>query len=718
MDKAKPHKHNALVLEASALLATLKEFNGHMQPFENLAGIFDKVLIPDMVFYELTAILPSSQAHMQQQFKDALASSHPQEALDEVIDSYIFASPRTGDMRNRGEIAKELHALFNYVAKHPQSLVSTKIGQSFANGIMADHLVMMGKNLPPQSEALEHYRPSRRDVMDTLGPRFNPDPLRVHVGELYQMGLIDETEFNNRMNKNETANAFKRRFITLKDFVAMGRKKGFITAEVGDAMLESFDAENPYLTVKHFKDYESIMPHRPDGNHHCIDDAAITSIMNMEQYLYSGLIPLEEMLPIANKFGYHVDVEEINERNKRHAITSLHAQGFFEQTLTIGDIRNLLEDYKGDKRFANLQKITDLPSIIRAQSERFDQQCHNPRPAVETPAGETEYLRSSQVGLTYEKSYTDALVSRRVSFKEFFTIARDSGALVHGGNNTFYTRRQDIIISYNDKEPDKSIIRIRQKGFHARTGYTRIGYAGNKGIDFSIPGGKTEKFWAFTAEELIAHAREGMASPQEKNIYNRAMDTLLYQSAERSASTLHDTALAVIGPQRLLQIEKDASNRHHRYWRKQENQPAFGSTMATMHLRRRIRAKHLGELASLEAAFNVNKELPDCASWIANHDNSLSTAADGHIVIAPEIVRQRTEHKPLVDNMIAQLAGEDAPAIQLVPTFQLLNSLAEREHMHPQFQRGPKGYGGQSGEWTNFVRARTQEAPDQRIILG
>ena len=58
-----PRRHQPykiLIFESTCLIAALQTFNGSMRPVEALQekGLYDRIVIPDIIFYELTAILP------------------------------------------------------------------------------------------------------------------------------------------------------------------------------------------------------------------------------------------------------------------------------------------------------------------------------------------------------------------------------------------------------------------------------------------------------------------------------------------------------------------------------------------------------------------------------------------------------------------------------------------------------------------------------------
>ena len=57
-----PRRHQPykiLIFESTCLIAALQTFNGSMRPVEALQekGLYDRIVIPDIIFYELTAIL-------------------------------------------------------------------------------------------------------------------------------------------------------------------------------------------------------------------------------------------------------------------------------------------------------------------------------------------------------------------------------------------------------------------------------------------------------------------------------------------------------------------------------------------------------------------------------------------------------------------------------------------------------------------------------------
>jgi hypothetical protein len=186
---------------------------------------------------------------------------------------------------------------------------------------------------------------------------------------------------------------------------------------------------------------------------------------------------------------------------------------------------------------------------------------------------------------------------------------------------------------------------------------------------------------------------------------------MLFHVADRCASRLHAEAHGLLGEERLVQLEKDFSNRHYRHWHKAEGEPAFTSTMATLHVRRRMSGKHLGEIASAECAVrlaNTKDGAEATTAWIANHDKSITEDAAGRISLSADILRQRTEMMAQTTPLLQTLATLSAAGrVQVAPTFQALAMLAQLEMMEPRFQRQAREYGGMGGQpWQEFVQTR------------
>ena len=657
---------------------------------------------------------------MQSQFAEARKSADPEAALKKVIESYVRSSPRLQHIPIP-TIARQLRELFHYVARHPDAIVETRAGKAYCDSIKANHL-LLGRSIAPEDKRLlEQYTPSRRDAMDLLGDQFHGDDLRVHIGELFKMGCMDEKEYDRRMGREETPGSLKRRFITIGDFVPMGVKRGFISESDASRMLAGGNRNDP-LTIGHFKEFHQIMPQKNSlEGYYNIDDAAVVDHMSMSHYLFGGIIPQEELVPIAQWLGYKVSDDTVSESNKKKIANELHQQGFYEHLLTIGDIRQLTDHYQNDSRFDLLRKMLDIDTLAQKHSERLTEHCKNRLGFTE----KSDELSLSQVGVPYEKGLAEAVVTRTISFAEFFRIAVASGAITNPSGATFKTRNhQDIILEYNRDNPEQSIIKIKQAGFHARTGYTRIPYAGRKGVDVVSTNGEPEKYWQFTVGELIASAQAAYTDYKEKSKYYRVFDAMLYHAAQESGAVLHDVALKELGLDRLVQIEKDFSHRHYLRWHDQEGQPSFTSALATIHVRRHLARKHLGEIATLETCQkllegNGGHTPQNAVIHIANHDHSIKQDEDNALHLTSDIIRQRPDYKQPIEEVHAFLNRPDARnAINLHPTFKILKEMAQRENIAHLFQRDAKGYGGDNDRnWEDFIRMQKENIEKRATLV-
>ena len=217
-----------------ALEHLLQPVTGEITP------LFDRVVIPDHVFYEVTGILPISLPFMRKRFaeiqqeraraqaekqsaqghpeKMAIADMHLRQVdkkLADVIDMYALASPRGEVHDAEGQQKNHIRVLLYFVAKHPECILDTDVGKAFCSRLKANFSVLSSSS----DAVLAQYHPTFSDAFDTLSASFEPEHLRVHAGQLMMMGIINEREFNERLGLDEKARSFKKRFYKTNDFL-------------------------------------------------------------------------------------------------------------------------------------------------------------------------------------------------------------------------------------------------------------------------------------------------------------------------------------------------------------------------------------------------------------------------------------------------------------------------------------------------------------------
>lgn len=706
-------KKHYMVPDASALIALMKNFTDIYsetnQTLEQMvtpknrrsAPMLDKILIPDHTLYEVTGITAMTMPTMLQRFREA---AHDPEALERWVDLYVAASPRNDTRLQQHHIRKaQVRGLLRFVAQHPDWVVETDVSKRYAAELKTDYAVLAGVG---DADVLQQYRPSIGDVMDVMGDAFSLDNLRVHYGQLWMMGVVNEADYSKRMQQDEKAKG-NQRFITTTEWNRLLKAQEKLSEEELDEIKQMTqqseahsDQGKQYLTVGMLKSFPHILARYrfsemfhgekthaetkrwyddTKGGHGVVANALRPSKLLMEQLFYGGIIPLEAMGEVAKLLGY--DVEESASTHRVSTKQQLHRQGFFERTTSCAELRTiydgLIANGYAPEKIQGLRKLNDgLKHITEKHRDRLNQACQN------RDSGST-YLS----GTPYEKMLAQELINGTVSFEEFTHILRGTNHGLIASQGRLATKEGDIVIELAAGQPsEQARIWINQEGFGGRNGHTDISaYHYDKAHTLRrelVRGAGHKDYVEFQLDALIEICRHNRRLGHDNKVY-RVFESLLYPSVLRDASGVRAASLDVLGEDRLVQLEKDFSNRHIR--RIQTVLPPCADLFSAQHVNRRIARKNLGEIATAEVATKLAAEQgEDAKVWIANHDMDLmpkanryatKTDMDGTLYFSDRLHRMTSHLEPELRALEADMDAQQKDGrLDFVGSQQLLET--------------------------------------------
>lgn len=771
-----------LVMETSALIAlfNLVRHDDQSEPKDLEAllddrsskrgSLFDHIIIPDHVLYEFTGILPISFPAMAKRFNEHKADP---KALDDDIEFYTRVSPRGGTF-NREEdrqIKNQVRTLLRFVANRVKAgeafedvVVKTSVAERYCKQLKVDHAVLAGTGLKAQE--LDEYRPTFGDAVTILGDNFNTDDLRVHIGQLFMLGFMTETQYNKRMALDEKILSNKQRFMKIKDFaqllggkntddkaepeasdrakpnpwlksqtevdalIAKGKEdvaerikdidqtiaelESKKTAAVDDAKAaaakgqkrpaeiaakEPFDRDiralkarktrvendGSYVTVEFLRKHcrELMLGyHRPKNG--TADNSALQtqfkdpnpeqpfdlvgrglapSKLLMEHYIFGDIFPRDAIRDIARILHYDLSFLQSN-TSPALLNQALYEQGFFERSLTVGELKQIrdelekLEPYQDGHALNQLnQFVSRIEEGLKKTRDEFNAQCKNPqdKATISNPKSTIAH-----VGLPYEKVIAQELINGTLTPKEFLTILEKSKGLPVESGPYHASITQDVVVEPGVREDGLDThIYIRTDGFQSREGSNQLPASIAPDSEPLTIQNKQHDYYHYTLKGLIDTCQKNRDRGPTAAPVHRVLEACLFRVVSNpnlQATTLRDIAHNVLGEDRLVQMEKDFSNRRQRRWK--EVMPPYADSFVSMHVNRRIERKSIGEIATAEAAVTVCAQHPQAHVWLVNHDSDLyPDKENGHEVIrfSDSVKRMRSE----------QFVPPDAPNHQL-----------------------------------------------------
>ena len=671
------HHPRIVLFETSGLIPTLAEFTdkhqGHppdalerlIQPGSHGKAPVDRIVIPEHVVYEITGLLPVCFPEMLKKFEQA---AHDPKQLQSVVEMYVLSSPRGGNDTS-GDQKSHIRTLLNFLARHPDCLMSTEASRAYCKRLLADY-----NGLSRNGNTQESYCPTFRDAFEHMGDAFSTGELRVHIGQLRMMGLINERDYNERLDHVATPNDKQKRFLLREDMMKrLGRSapphgEPLLPAElVSTIHTDETSHTDKYLTVDFFRRHPQIlsiaMSHygklpedvAQDSGEKLLREALGPSRLMIEHYLHSGLLPRDQetLLVLAKTLGcdtkgFHAggDPDELNQH--------LLKQGFFEMTPDLSTLRVMEEAL--NKAHINAPRLTQFIKKLPEASKQLQQEFR----ASTDPKGKN---------FPYEKVYSDALVNGKIGWEQFWELAKQTGGLTtRYGPNTMGTRTGDVLV-----EPGNGLattyILLDQSGFSSRFGTTDPGFVHASGTTREV-NGRTHHYVRISAEELLERCHAGRTHPERRTKLYRAFEAMLYVPAVRDAVRLRNAAVDTLGEYETVQIEKDFSNRHAR--KRALAEPPYRDQFTSMHIQSRLMRKNLGEIATLEAAAELLESDAQAKVWLVNNDSDLFPKG-GNILLEDGVVRQ---HAGLVSGLRTlndRVANQ--PRLQMVPTMQFMDDL-------------------------------------------
>lgn len=686
---------HALVMETSAQLSLLLEATSGdaleyasdpAAPIAKLvsrhtpsgAAMMDTIHIPDHVFYELTGLTAPCFPAMQQRLATARAEDEKVQAQDyprvrKVVDLYAAASPRGESHAARGLPKQHIRTLLWLLALHSDTVKlvghTQDTHQAYLARMKADYAGLSSAHAADNP----HYRPCFADALHYAGDTFHADGLWVHAGQLRMMGIIDEDQFNKRINNHETGNSRHQRFYRAKEVIDMVVARANAAGKpVPEAMEQRWRADadahdtdvgpasQRQLTLGFFQRHPEFLRAAllsryskaglsPLSEADALGDTARVkqaigaSRLLMEHYLKSGLLPQDNASLLAMAKVLHFHVDGLDAGYSRDVIKErLKQQGFYEVSPTVAQLQALTAALQQTGNVLPVQgllaALAHEPAILRKQF--------------------TEACKGSD-GLPYEKVFAQALQHGWIDWPQFTQIVVQSGSMQpHGHMNQLQGYRGQISVDRYDSPQAK--IRVTVGGFSSRKGECSMHAA-------ALHDRRENGHLVYTLEQLL---RKCASDSPKAAPYHRILETMLYPAASQDAPRLRQVAQQVLGEDLLLQVEKDFANRRTRHV--SSTQPPFADPFAQLHVESRIIRKNLGEAATLEAACNLLQQDAQAQVWIANHDSDLYPK-HGSVEMDNTIVRQHAGLHPELRQLNAQ--ANRHPRLHFVTTGQMLDDV-------------------------------------------
>lgn len=668
-----------LVLDAAALIAWFKADKGlnanaiamHLGALHAQRGI----RIPDQVFFEMTGLLPNNLEHIKQTLRDT-----SEDAQRQAIQDLAASLPVAGGNRKA-----EIEGLLSFMAQHPDAIVQTDIGTHYG------HYAYCGGNIDQLTDAQplnRHYTLTKGNVQYLLKQHFSGDEarvkahfdiekLRVHVGDLVQMGWMHRDEFKKRTERPQTSRSLKKNFETVTNFIKLLEQEYEIEAlkkgegkykemsekernlllkereELLENITEQLEGYRPngvtagnkfYLTFgmlngvtrkvfdKESHKYKTIKPLLPEyqkprhsfgeeaTKRHTIEEITAPTELLMEHAFFSADIEDEKfgLLPL-NKLSEIAGLfgfEAGDWRDKTYRDT-LEKVGFFERRITLNDVQRIGANFVGDAAF-DAWRLLDNPAQIAAR--RREALKNNVRNRSEKRRNTLAF--DPKKGAAYEYALVDALRYDQITWDEFVNIALASDALQAESEHPAAIGKSGSIWVSKDRQT----LYVAEQGVECRHGNVILNRPDARDAVIQHVGYK-----CYEVKEFLEEAK----SNKDMRHTLRAM---IYPTVEQDAAAFRTKVADILdaGMQppasRLMQIEHNWMRKHKAYWggknsedalrhKKGHNMPYFTSLFASLHEQRSNARNSLGEIACCEVALALAEQ--DKAATIVTHDNAI-----------------------------------------------------------------------------------------------
>ncbi len=672
--------------------------------------------IPDYVFYELSGLMPPMLQSATKHFAAIEKSYAPklekargtrhetllrdkareyQTKIDDLVDWSIRLDRRRPlDLKSSiGDRVEELNQLFTIFAYHPEVMLPTKVGTDFQQSARVESAVVAGigminrpvtptyyrdeiaklriaiaadKAQLKAKPSLANYTLSFNDLLQTPGLDFDIKHLRIHWGQMYFMGLIDEHQYRNFMRNisgakeaNEQGHDNNSRFVTYGSLVNRTKETGLTgsglvnavrnarSAQVQDGSKEEM-VNRRNLT---FNELERFVPKPELDLAHAIGPAKLT----MDQCIFGGLLPgaaikrhregdehivrendaeVETLRLMARTLGY-TPPEIITSGKDRYETlrNSLKHQGFFERQVTLEDcIRLQTACTQADIPCAKLDQILEhLPTLL----------CEKPKNLVQKKLNDG----SVDISAPLERIFTNALVHGALSPAQFVAllVKLDPTSLnvdhvpmcsIKAGGLTLQFKLRKPIARTSTMPADQlaaaidpttlwlEIPDVSAPHFDRRQNFSDLV---NVGRHARRSGANFSEGQALLDRLLADKFRSGEAAPQQRLVTAHAAFTELFGPTEGDAL--------------FFQQMKDFESRQERGFQSGDHvsstKKPSDCAIAANHRNRLIDRRNKGEVSVVEGTRNAQRNEPEAKLWVIGNDSDL-VSAEQYRLLAPE----------------------------------------------------------------------------------
>jgi hypothetical protein len=699
--------------------------------------------IPDYVFYELSGLMPPMLHQATKNFATLDAYYAPrieksqgarrdhllqdkarayQHEIDNLVDWSIRLDRRRplDEKSTIGDRVEELNQLFTLFAYYPDIVLSTHVGQSFFRSARIESAVVAGigkVNLPADAlhyreemeslqqaiafdaskklmPELSHYTLSFNDLLTTPDLDFKTDKLRIHWGQMYFMGMIDEHQYRNfmrNMSGAKEANAQghdnNSRFVTYGSLINRTKetgltgsglvevaKKDSAAMEMGGAKPESISRRN--LT---FGDLQRYVPELD------VRRAIGPAKLMMDQAVFGGLLPgaaikrrlvgdeqeihkddaeVEILRLVARTLGYKP--LEINSEDKdryERLRNSLKHQGFFERTLTLEDCARIHQAFSqagiGCKTLDSL--LDKIPQQLSAK----------PKDMIQETKGDGSVVLTAPL----ERIFTQALVHGVLSPAQFLallakldpsalTLTQAPRASIKAGGLTLQFRLKQSVANVRSLSAEKLAACIEPKScWLIIPDQTASHFERRQSFDDLVAMGRS-------ARRSGAGFSEGQALLDRLLANQFRIDELAPQKSLSKAYAAFAELFGAVGGDALFyQLMKDFESRQERQFQSGDhitsNRKPAECAIAASHRNRLVDRRNKGEVSVVEAAHRLQSAKPDAQLWVIGNDSDI-ISKEQYRLLDPEIqTRKSKHHKPRDPAMLGKHC--EAPGVRLRP---------------------------------------------------
>ena len=676
------------VLDTSAIVTLFKkkgldgesgELNGqaYAKRLEQ-AHLRGGIAIPDQVLFELTDILPSSLPFVKRQLAEAKKDGRLEEEVQQMAAQSALKA---------GTLRPNIEGVLLFLAHHPEAVRQTECGKAFSRLCYAQ--------LAPEKMP-DDYVLTKGDMGDLL----KHSQLRVHIGDLLQMGFIHRHDFKDRADKLGSDRSRKRRFITVDDFMKMVEGYGFLSKPTLNALYSRFQEQQSalrvannqfYLTYGHLEtsvnDKQPLLAQRNKPRHFfgennddtlSIDEMTASGDLLLEHCFFGGILNETKIPEVAAALGFSSQKENQTDAEYNR---ELEKEGFFERRLTLKDVQKLPDD----PAYTALKGKANAAVLAQRKAEAIKKAAANRKSQTES-AQAFDPLK----GAAYEYAFVDALINGRIGAEEFIQLAVESGALSQNSEHPPAHGTPDGGIWMSESG---ETCYINKASFLTRSKIRHGGLSNFAPHLIKETRFQDSNFQSLPFAELVHMAREDASQKDEtkRSGAARALRAMIYPAIVRDASAFRETAMEILDEgltppeSRLLQIEHDWIRRHKNYWggrtpeqaketRKAEGQnfPFFTSYFASLHEQRNVARNNLGETATCELAATLSESHEKVV--IVTHDKSIEKETQRQNIpenlmpaftgFSPALKRYHSELKPQMEEVAATLRKKAIPVVE------------------------------------------------------